>query len=54
MQKTILSIYFFLLCIAQTFGQALLNTQDKYWEVGLQLNAMNYFGDLAPKNEYLS
>lgn len=43
-----------MLGIAQTFAQAYQGRQDNYWEVGVQLNAMNYFGDLNPKNQYVA
>lgn len=54
MKKLTLLISFFLLSIAQINAQAYLGRQDSYWELGFQANAMNYFGDLNPRNQYVS
>lgn len=55
MKRLTLLIGLFLLSIVQVFAQgAYQGRQDNYWAIGFQVNSMNYFGDLNPKNQYAS
>ena len=54
MKKLTLLAGLFLLSIANAFAQAYQGRQDNFWSIGFQLNAMNYFGDLNPKAQYIS
>lgn len=54
MKKLTLLICFLMLGVAQVFAQAYQGRQDKYWEIGFQVNAMNYFGDLNPMTRFVS
>lgn len=55
MKKLTLLIGLFLLSIVQVSAQgAATGRQDNYWAIGFQVNSMNYFGDLNPKNQYAS
>jgi len=54
MKKLTLLFGLLLLSIVEINAQAYQGRQDNYWEVGFQVNAMSYFGDLNPKNQYVS
>ncbi len=49
-------IYFFILCLIPCIStaQPRFNQRNTYWSVGLQLNSMNYFGDLNPQTSFMS
>ncbi|MCS6822339.1 MAG: hypothetical protein NZ551_10780 [Microscillaceae bacterium] len=58
--QSVIGVLFFW-CMAESYAQIPALTslrpsvrKDNYWSIGIQANALNYFGDLNPKSQYLS
>ncbi|MDX2301402.1 MAG: DUF6089 family protein [Microscillaceae bacterium] len=54
MKKLLLSVTVFLLCLGTSNLTAQNSRRESYWTIGLQANALNYFGDIAPLESVFS